>query len=76
MTQNGDLRIRTATATECYFIDNILAVELEEDRFDWAEEIRVLLEEDFPGVKKIALGCDNLTARIKLKRLYPQIKES
>ena len=27
---------------------------------DWAEEIRVLLEEDFPQSEKIALVCDNL----------------
>lgn len=27
---------------------------------DWAEEIRILLEEDFPHVEKIALVCDNL----------------
>lgn len=27
---------------------------------DWAEEIRILLEEDFPQSAKIALVCDNL----------------
>ncbi|MDR1484260.1 MAG: transposase [Planctomycetaceae bacterium] len=27
---------------------------------DWANEIRVLLEEDFPDAKKIILVCDNL----------------
>ena len=27
---------------------------------DWAEEIRVLLEEDFPQSEKVALVCDNL----------------
>jgi hypothetical protein len=27
---------------------------------DWAEEIRILLEEDFPEEAKIALVCDNL----------------
>lgn len=29
-------------------------------RVDWAEEIRVLLEEDYPQAKKIKLVCDNL----------------
>ena len=27
---------------------------------DWAHEVRILLEEDFPDVKKITLVCDNL----------------
>jgi hypothetical protein len=27
---------------------------------DWAHEVRILLEEDFPDVKKIILVCDNL----------------
>jgi hypothetical protein len=29
-------------------------------RIDWAEEIRRLLEEDYPQAKKITLVCDNL----------------
>jgi hypothetical protein len=29
-------------------------------RIDWAEEIRRLLEEDYPHAKKITLVCDNL----------------
>lgn len=29
-------------------------------RVDWAEEIRQLLEEDYPQAKKITLVCDNL----------------
>lgn len=29
-------------------------------RVDWAEEIRQLLEEDYPHAKKITLVCDNL----------------
>jgi hypothetical protein len=29
-------------------------------RLDWAEEIRRLLEEDYPTAKKIKLVCDNL----------------
>jgi hypothetical protein len=28
---------------------------------DWAHEVRILLEEDFPDVKKIALVCDNFS---------------
>ena len=27
---------------------------------DWAEEMRILLEEDYPDAKKIILVCDNL----------------
>jgi hypothetical protein len=27
---------------------------------EWAHEVRILLEEDFPDVKKITLVCDNL----------------
>jgi hypothetical protein len=29
-------------------------------RFDWAEEIRRLLDEDYPHAKKVKLVCDNL----------------
>ena len=29
-------------------------------KLDWAEEIRILLEKDFPQAKKIKLVCDNL----------------
>lgn len=29
-------------------------------RVDWAEEIRVLLEEDYPHARKVKLVCDNL----------------
>jgi hypothetical protein len=27
---------------------------------DWAEQVRVLLEEDYPGARKVKLVCDNL----------------
>ena len=36
---------------------------------DWAEEIRILLEEDFPDEAKIALVCDNLNTHT-LASLY------
>lgn len=36
---------------------------------DWAEEIRLLLEEDFPEEEKIALVCDNLNTHT-LASLY------
>lgn len=29
-------------------------------RVDWAEEVRILLEEDYPHARKITLVCDNL----------------
>jgi hypothetical protein len=29
-------------------------------RLDWAEEIRILLEEDYPEAEKVTLVCDNL----------------
>lgn len=29
-------------------------------RLDWAEEIRRLLEEDYPGARRVKLVCDNL----------------
>jgi hypothetical protein len=29
-------------------------------RFDWAEEVRVLLTEDYPDAEKVTLVCDNL----------------
>jgi hypothetical protein len=29
-------------------------------RLDWAEEVRLLLEEDYPQAKKVTLVCDNL----------------
>jgi len=32
---------------------------------DWAHEVRILLEEDFPNVKKIVLVCDNLNTHTK-----------
>lgn len=36
---------------------------------DWAEEVRFLLEEDFPHVEKIVLICDNLNTH-SLSSLY------
>jgi hypothetical protein len=38
-------------------------------RIDWAEEIRRLLEEDYPHAKKIKLVCDNLNTH-DLASLY------
>jgi hypothetical protein len=29
-------------------------------RWDWAEEVRALLEEDYPAAKRVTLVCDNL----------------
>ena len=36
------------------------SVRAQKTAIDWAEEIRILLEEDFPQSEKIALVCDNL----------------
>jgi hypothetical protein len=38
-------------------------------RIDWAEEIRMLLEEDFPLARKVTLVCDNLNTH-SLASLY------
>ena len=38
-------------------------------RIDWAEEIRTLLEEDYPHAKRITLVCDNLNTH-SLASLY------
>jgi hypothetical protein len=38
-------------------------------RVDWAEEIRALLEKDYPEAKKIVLVCDNLNTH-KIASLY------
>jgi len=32
---------------------------------DWAHEVRGLLEENFPDVKKVILVCDNLNTHTK-----------
>lgn len=34
-------------------------------RVDWGEEIRILLEEDYPDAKKVTLVCDNLNTHAK-----------
>ncbi|MGL6248696.1 MAG: IS630 family transposase [Culicoidibacterales bacterium] len=34
-------------------------------KIDWAEEIRILLEEDFPEAEKVILVCDNLNTHSK-----------
>lgn len=38
-------------------------------RVDWAEEIRVLLEEDYPHARKVKLVCDNLNTH-NISSLY------
>jgi hypothetical protein len=38
-------------------------------RIDWAEEIRMLLEEDYPLARKVTLVCDNLNTH-SLASLY------
>lgn len=52
------------------------AVRQQRTAIDWAEEIRVLLEEDFPAVKKIALVCDNLNTHTlaSLYKAFPPAK--
>ena len=37
-----------------------VAVREYKTKIDWAHEIRILLEEDFPGARKVILVCDNL----------------
>jgi hypothetical protein len=34
-------------------------------RLDWAEQVRILLEEDYPHAKRIKLVCDNLNTHDK-----------
>lgn len=34
-------------------------------RFDWAEEVRRLLEEDYPSARRVKLVCDNLNTHDK-----------
>lgn len=40
---------------------------------DWAEEIRILLEQDFPNVPEVVLICDNLNTHVKasLYKAFP-----
>jgi hypothetical protein len=40
---------------------------------DWAEEIRILLEEDYPDAAEIVLICDNLNTHVKasLYKTFP-----
>jgi hypothetical protein len=37
---------------------------------DWAEEIRTLLEEDFPNAEKVILVCDNLNTHTIVSLRY------
>lgn len=43
---------------------------------DWAEEIRILLEEDFPKAPEVVLICDNLNTHVKasLYKAFPPAK--
>jgi hypothetical protein len=34
-------------------------------KIDWAHEVKILLEEDFPDAKKVILVCDNLNTHTK-----------
>jgi hypothetical protein len=40
---------------------------------DWAEEIRILLEEDYPDAEEVVLVCDNLNTHVKasLYKTFP-----
>ena len=42
---------------------------------DWAEEIRELLNEDYPEAKKVVLVCDNLNTH-KIASLYERFSPS
>ena len=44
-------------------------------KIDWAEEIRILLEEDFPQAKKVKLVCDNLNTHT-LGAFYEKFERS
>jgi hypothetical protein len=55
---------RGAQAIFCFFDPNRgwrrMAVQDSRTAVDWAEQVRVLLEEDYPTARKVKLVCDNL----------------
>ncbi len=55
---------RGTRAIFCFFDPNRgwrrLAVTDSRTAVDWAEQVRVLLEEDYPAARKVKLVCDNL----------------
>jgi DDE superfamily endonuclease len=55
---------RGTQAIFCFFDPNRgwrrLAVQDSRTAVDWAEQVRVLLEEDYPAARKVKLVCDNL----------------
>jgi hypothetical protein len=55
---------RGTRAIFCFFDPNRgwrrLAVQDSRTAVDWAEQVRVLLEEDYPAARKVKLVCDNL----------------
>ena len=65
---------RCGTAA-CFMFTEVLAgwrkvnVKKQRTAIDWAREIKVLLDEDYPDAKKVILVCDNLNTQ-KLGSLY------
>ena len=55
---------RGTQAIFCFFDPNRgwrrMAVQDSRTAVDWAEQVRVLLEEDYPAARKVKLVCDNL----------------
>lgn len=65
---------RNGTATNFLFTEPLacwrkVSVRQSKKRIDWAEEIRDLLETDYPDAEKVILVCDNLNTH-SLSSLY------
>jgi hypothetical protein len=69
---------RNGTAVNFMFTEPLASwrkVDVRETKtmIDWAQEIRMLLDEDYPEVKKVLLVCDNLNTH-KVASLYEAFK--
>ena len=69
---------RNGTAVNFMFTEPLASwrkVDVRETKtmIDWAQEIRILLDEDYPDVKKVILVCDNLNTH-KVASLYEAFK--
>jgi hypothetical protein len=65
---------RNGTAVNFMFTEPLSSwrkvdVRVTKTMIDWAQEIRMLLDEDYPDVKKVILVCDNLNTH-KVASLY------